>query len=92
MDVSVSTIYYLVFISIKISSNDLFQFHNCAISRCSFENLPLKFDKIFFSISPKNEITFAKLGHDVKSIIILYDDTEVFERHHVALRINNRLH
>ena len=29
---------------------------------------------------------------DVKSIMILYDDTEVFERHHVALKINNRLH
>ena len=28
---------------------------------------------------------------DVKSIIILYDDTEVFERHHVALKINNHL-
>ena len=29
---------------------------------------------------------------DVKSIIILYDDTEVFERHHVVLKINNRSH
>ena len=35
-----------------------------------------------------------ELGYnfDVKSIIILYDDTKVFERHHVALKINNRLH
>ena len=29
---------------------------------------------------------------DVKSIIIMYDATKVFERHHVALKINNRLH
>ena len=29
---------------------------------------------------------------DVKSIIILYDNMKVFERHHVALKINNRLH
>ena len=29
------------------------------------------------------------LSTDVKSIIILYDDTEVFEWHHVALKINN---
>ena len=29
---------------------------------------------------------------DVKSIIILYDDTEVFEQHHVVLKINNRSH
>ena len=31
-------------------------------------------------------------GSDVKSIIILYDNIKVFERHHVALEINNRLH
>ena len=29
---------------------------------------------------------------DVKSVIIMYDDTKVFERHHVALKINNCLH
>ena len=32
------------------------------------------------------------LNFDVKPIIILYDDTKVFGRHHVAPKINNRSH
>ena len=38
------------------------------------------------------EYTLLAFQDDVKSIIILYDDTKVFERYHVALKINNRLH
>ena len=44
------------------------------------------------SIMDRLDKTNVITAFDVKSIIIIYDDTKVFGRHHVAPKINNRLH